>query len=495
MNTKEVKIKINVEKIFTAIQNISSIDDLLKHSAPKGYIALIDRIFHESIEIESGADNAREKKLILNILSNRIREYFAYRYGKCDMRGLYKALQGKKKEEIREYSISIINALTQPNALIYSPEYGIHRWDDRNIQIEDIDIDDETPTLHPRTCTLKIDCAGFSRLESMLQLTTESMEKELFFHFADLLCTEGKEIDILKKYLPEKEEYHTIDYLYTPFKGGNTLPVDYGLRFIHRNYDELKQLVEEVKAMEGAARSIKQITAKIIDVIPIEDLGIVTSIIHNIDAINNEKKAQKSMLDAIEYMADNSVFLGGKNRSKVLDIHSDLSNFREDYISESRGLKNIIIRTTNGLNKKFGELRDEAQNKSNEYEQTEEEEKSEKELEELEHSINRLKYEMYLLTYEIRKEKSHLDNARLLKADFHCFMKPVQHKHILKKIGKVALRKKIELRVTEIFTIRLTRRKLAYISIVLTVVLITLAILFSGYILDNKIKVGRIISR
>ncbi|KAI5193313.1 hypothetical protein NEMIN01_2469, partial [Nematocida minor] len=190
---KEVKININVEKIFTACQGIKSTDDLLKHDTPKDYTYLIYRIFDEGIEIVSGADNTSEVVQILDTLENRMIEYFSYNtYGKHAMHGLYKALKDKKKEEVRKHFISVINDVIKPNTHIYSPCLGIHIQDDRSKQLG-IDINDEMPDLaSPRTCTLWIDDERFFYdLKYMMETARKRLDKESLCHIANLLYSEN----------------------------------------------------------------------------------------------------------------------------------------------------------------------------------------------------------------------------------------------------------------------------------------------------------------
>ncbi|KAI5193305.1 hypothetical protein NEMIN01_2463, partial [Nematocida minor] len=191
MNMKEVKININVEKIFTACQGIKSTDNLLKHDTPKDYTDLIDRIFKDSFKIVSGANNTGEEVQILEIFKRRAQEYFAYNtYGKHAMHGLYKALQSKKKDEIRKHSISVINDVIKPNTHIYSPCLGIHIQDDRSKHLG-IDIDDEMPDLaSPRTRTLRLDDKS-SNLISMWHDIKERLDKESLCHIANLLYSEN----------------------------------------------------------------------------------------------------------------------------------------------------------------------------------------------------------------------------------------------------------------------------------------------------------------
>ncbi|KAI5193238.1 hypothetical protein NEMIN01_2434 [Nematocida minor] len=541
---KEVKIKINVEKIFTACQGIKSTDDLLKHDTPKDYTDLIDRIFKDSIEIASSADDkiassandeivtnaddeienskndeiannandeivtnaddkiansvsdAREKEPILKILNNRVREFFAYNtYGESKIRDLYKALKDKKQEEVRKHSIMIINELIQPNTFIYNPQDGIHIEPRRdNIPRSYLYTEDEPPALHSRIWTLEMDCTDSSTLESIVKIATESLDREFFYHFSYLLFSEHskyiprneyKDTNILKKYLPQKKNY-SIDKLYTLHADDGTLLVDYGLKLMYSKYYEIKELCETVKKMEANSSRKEIILRKISKVLAEEELRIVTSIIDNIYEIKNEKYTQKGMIDAIEYIADK------KDMPKVLNINSDLSNFKKDYLDENGVLTEKVNERKDSINREIEAIETDRNNKKETLAQAKREGKSAGEIEGLEHSIDELNYKIFLLIYKTRKEKEYFHNIDF-NMNFYDSMEPIQKKHILKKMEEVALRKKIELKVKRVFRIRL--KTLAYISIVSIVALITLAILFSGYILNNEMKFGQVIGR
>ncbi|KAI5189822.1 hypothetical protein NEMIN01_0685 [Nematocida minor] len=510
---KEVKLKFDVERIVQACQAIEPTDDLLKYSTPKDYTDLIDHIFDESIEIVndaddriesdangnivSDADDDKEKGLVLSIITNRAREYFAYNtYGESKIYNLYTSLQDKNPGKIREYSIDIINALTQPNTFIYNPQDGIHIQHSRDITQEDVYTGNKASALQPRTCTLKIDCASFSRLKRMLQLTTESMDREIFCRFSYLLFSEhsknnprnkNKDTNILKKYSPQKKNY-SIDNLYTLQADDGTPLVDYGLMLMYSKYYKIKELCESVEKMEANSSKRELIFDKIGDALSEEELEIVTSIIDNIYEIKNEKNTQKGMIDAIEYMIDNNILLGEKDMPKILYINSDLSNFREDYLDSHKGLREKVSEE-DSLNAEIKAKKADLDTEENVLAQAKREKTSKKEIEELQHSISKLNYEIYLLEDKVKKQTVQLSNVNF-NMHFSDSMEPVQQKHILKKIQEVVLRKKIELKVKKVSKTRLTHRHLAYISIVLLVVLITLAVLFSGYIIDNKIKVG-----
>ncbi|KAI5193288.1 hypothetical protein NEMIN01_2449 [Nematocida minor] len=497
MNTKEVKIKIHVQRVIERCMSGTGTNGMHQCNSPKDYTDLIDHIFKDTIEIVSGADGDREKELILNILNNRVREYFSWIFGKYDIYNLCKALKDEKQEKARKHSISIINALIEPNTFIYNPQDGIHIQPRRdNISRDYVFTGDKLPALHPKTWTLEMDCTDSSTLERRLQFTAESMERDLFYHFSYLLFSEHskyiprneyKDTNILKKYLLQKKKYSIHD-LYTLRADDGTLLVDYGLKLIYNKYYEIKELCETVEKMKANSSIREMILRKISKVLAEEELRIVTSIIDNIYEIKNEKYTQKGMIDAIEYIADK------KDMPKVLSINSDLSNFREDYLDENGVLTEKVNERKDSINREIEAIETNRNNKKETLAQAWRERKSKKEIEELQYSINELNYKIYLLEYKTRKEKEHFHNIDF-NMNYYYTLESVQLKHILKKIGELALRKKIELRVTEIFTIRITSRQLAYISIVLTVVLITLGILFSGYILDNEIKVGRIISR
>ncbi|KAI5193344.1 hypothetical protein NEMIN01_2491, partial [Nematocida minor] len=294
---KEVKIKINVEKIFTACQGIKSTDDLLKYDTPKDYTDLIDRIFKDSIEIASGADNTNEVVRILKILKCRVQEYFAYNtYGKHLMHGLYKALQSKKKEEVRKHFISVINDVIKPNTHIYSPCLGIHIQNDRSKHLG-INIDDEMPDLtSPRTCTLRLDDKS-SNLISMWHDIKERLDKESLCHIANLLYSEnskhGKNINILKKYLPEDKYYSLHDLYFTKRTLSGSL-VDRGLKLTYSKYYEIKELAEQVKTMESERSTrLEEIYAEIEKVLREEELVLVLSVLANIEKIKHEKTARK----------------------------------------------------------------------------------------------------------------------------------------------------------------------------------------------------------
>ncbi|KAI5193008.1 hypothetical protein NEMIN01_2352 [Nematocida minor] len=431
---KEAEIRINLKGLMKACKSIKVTDDLLEYNNSAQHLAVLYNMINtDFIEMERGSESDEEGQEILDLAKNRIYQYFTHNpYGVKIMHGLYRALKSKNQKEIRKMSFCLANELIQPNTLIYSAEHGITRKSDKNKALDRLDPEDNSPDLSSRTCIVQVDSSNPSILDDLYESTTESMERDLFEYFANLLISKGRDVAILKKYLPQ-EEHCTFENLYTLRRGDSILPVNRGLTTIYKKYDAIKKLVEDVKALEASPNNRKQILKKIADVFSsMRELGVAISIIENIEKIRNEKAANKGIFNAIEYMAHSTDLLGKQSEPKVLKIQSNLSGFCRDYITGSAGLEKRVGEKKDELAEQIKAKKEALEEKRIDRYQAIREGKSEEEVESLLLSANNLENEIYALECDYKKESLQLRNIANL-----CFLRqtdPIQKQYLLENI-------------------------------------------------------------
>ncbi|KAI5193378.1 hypothetical protein NEMIN01_2512, partial [Nematocida minor] len=198
---KEAKLKIDVREMLQACIFINAPGSkvVLEHSTPKEHLAILESMLNENIEIESEQYSKIEKEKILKILKTNIRKYFAYdENGLYFMRALHTALRDRNEGEIIDCFIHLVNEIIKPNTLIYSPEHGINRKNEKVEKI--IKLADDSDNIDTKTYTLKIDDTKFESLDSLLESATESLDREAFASTVDMINQVGMNMNVLKKY-------------------------------------------------------------------------------------------------------------------------------------------------------------------------------------------------------------------------------------------------------------------------------------------------------
>ncbi|KAI5193405.1 hypothetical protein NEMIN01_2521, partial [Nematocida minor] len=120
------------------------------------------------------------------------------------------------------------------------------------------------------------------------------------------------------------------------------------LMLVYEKHYEMGKLIKLVKAMEENFEDPVDIVKEIKKVLTFDDLQIVVSISNNLAKIRYEKGISKHMIKAIEYMAENTSFLKGKNETMALEIDKSLNGFYESYITNGC-LENTIYRRKNEI--------------------------------------------------------------------------------------------------------------------------------------------------
>ncbi|KAI5192621.1 hypothetical protein NEMIN01_2120, partial [Nematocida minor] len=370
---KEVKLRIHVKEIWQACYALDIRDPDLFIGVNKSidYLAILKEIFKNGLEIE-GECSDEEKKDILDIVKNNLYYYFIHNpYGVEAMWFLYGALK-KNDESVRSKAFDLIDQLLKSNPYIYKREHGIHIQEGIN--------DSANKSLRTRTYTLKVDDTDPSYLKSLVQLTSEHLDRELAFYLA--FAARSDNISMYENYTFLKEPCYTFEDLYNLTKDDVPL-VDYGLKFIYTNYPEIAKLSHrimknEFETKEDTANEIYKLF------VSEENLRIAMSVTNNIEKIRKEKKVSYHLFKALEYMANNTELLKARDGSKALEINTDLSSFNKNYIVEDDRLRNIC-------KEKEAELKKEIKKKEEALE--EEERKKVKDRA----TINSLKHEIYLL--------------------------------------------------------------------------------------------------
>ncbi|KAI5192611.1 hypothetical protein NEMIN01_2110 [Nematocida minor] len=475
MTIREVKLKINVDEILRACRfdnSTDSINPFIANSDRLGFLITLKNVFSKNIEIEDVQPDGKEddqysraeKKHILDAVKNNIYRYFIYENYKAEiMNNLYIAIKARNNESIRNKCIRMLNELIKPNPSIYNPKHGICRKIDANEPLETIPLDNETSSVGSRTCALEIDDTKFSSLESLLQSTSESLDREFFFYIYN--SNESANMIALKSYSTIKE-YYTLDELYTKTcKGSDVLLIDYGLNLVRERYLEIDGLIKTIKEIEGISKDSQKISEKINEVFSSEELKVVISINDNLTRIAREKDLENCILKAIEYMANGTSLLKGIIGKKTLAIDADLRNFSGDYITGRSGLKRILSEKKRAeLNRKIV---------------VKEEEKEE--IEKSGQSGSAIANEIHSLKYRLQNSNMQLDNIYVLLDSLNYFSGTslAQKNYLFKKIEVLCKEHGVEIvEPWRLFSIRFTQKNVVKM-LVLAVIFVAASGLFA----------------
>ncbi|KAI5189704.1 hypothetical protein NEMIN01_0657 [Nematocida minor] len=454
---KEAKLKINVEGIVKACLSINAekiIDVSAKSSDKLTHLVILDHILSDNLEIESRQHSKKEKKNILDVLKNNMYQCLIDNENEAStMISLHDALRDGKEEMIKFWSLSLANMLINPNPFIYNPNHGISR---KNEAVEHIVLFTPSSDLSPRECTLELRDINCFNLESALQLTSESLDKEILCHVSNSISS--IDMDIFKKHVLLGKDY-SLSELYS-LKKEKMLLVDYGLNLIRRKYPEIRRLIKTVKALEEGPNEQKhQIGEEILKVLTFEDMRILFSIMDNIEEVKKEKAIHNQMFKTFEYMANETSLLEESHISSPSWVRDGISEFYYKYISTDNGLEKASNKKKDELaeeirvknlelegkeaeySQKAAELKDYADaNRADcdphEYEVKEKEMKES--LQNLHLSIEKIKHSLYALKFAEKKEKVQLDrNFELLKSVsfFSSQIVPNQKAYIYEKMN------------------------------------------------------------
>ncbi|KAI5192915.1 hypothetical protein NEMIN01_2285 [Nematocida minor] len=477
---KEVKLKIDVEKVVHTCLSIIKTKVPLKHDTKKEHLYLVMDIFEKSLEVENCTLDNQEKEMILLLVLSNIYLYFTYNpYGIEAINNLHLALKARELKDIKHWAIHMMNEVIRPNTLIYRPEHGIHRQVSKNEALERIDPDGEKGGLSPRTCTLTIDDTKFLTLESLLNSNLESLDRESFSDIAHL--TKKLNIGALKKY-SKTQSYYSLEQLYTLTKNDMAL-VDLGLKTIFEKYQEIKSLLNVIKETENLSYADKEVAKDVKKLFRIEgELEMVISIKDNIKKIESEKTAQKAVISAIEYMANSTPLLKEMSSSNTLRIHPSLLNFDRYYISGDDGLVQIVNQKKEERAKKIARSA-----------LALEKEKKRKTPNAI--YVNNLENEKYLLECEQKKDELQLSIPKNMHFLFE--ISPDQIAYIIKKMEKFTKARKIGVEIMETLEVIFRKKKLTKRNILKMFVLSAIVIVVSGLMvayLRKKIEFSRVVS-
>ncbi|KAI5192610.1 hypothetical protein NEMIN01_2109 [Nematocida minor] len=471
MMKKEVKLRINIEKILEACNSIASKETsgFIGNGDSTVYMSELRAIFNkDSLEIES-EHSAEEKENLLSAIKKKIFQYFAYnKYGMEDMSSLHEALMIGRKDLITSSCIRVLNGLIRENPFIYNPRHGIIGKIGADGAPETITLSDDNQDLSDRTCLLEVDLTNFSDTKSLLQFASEGLDRESFSYitFTAHLIRNSMNMDagILKKYSPGLKE-RTLDELYTKkHKDTGVALIDHGMNFFYENYYKFQRLIIDIKGMDANLNSdleidLEEIAKKIGEVFTSEeDLEIFVSIKDNLTKVSYEKEIQKQTLKAIEYMANNALFSKEADGSIILKTSNSLSDFYRRYINKD--LLEVVKKNKNRLNEeieaKFASLEKEeeiceekerllqemANNEDplSSEDSTQVKEAWEKALQECKVLIKNLRHEIYLLQCAINKEN--LEHTSILKLLDNIpyatspYFSPTQEEYMFEKINE-----------------------------------------------------------
>ncbi|KAI5193368.1 hypothetical protein NEMIN01_2506, partial [Nematocida minor] len=257
----------------------------------------------------------------------------------------------KRDDQLIEFkTLLVLNEIIKLNPFVYKKEHGIRR---KKEEVNYINFFYGSRfNLDTRECTLEID--DVKNLKSIAKYTSESLNRHNLSYVSGLVSLLN--LAALKEFMPV-EEYYTLDYLYTnKYKYSGKTLVDYGLDLIQEKYHKIK----EIRDASNDHDKLKEIADQISGLfVSDEELKIVLSIGQNIKQIRKEKEIHSCMIDAIEYMMDDTDILGKKDEPKTAKIESDLSNFDKDYISGATGLNKTVSERRSKLTKKRRMLEEE----------------------------------------------------------------------------------------------------------------------------------------
>ncbi|KAI5192116.1 hypothetical protein NEMIN01_1812 [Nematocida minor] len=501
---KEVKLKINVSKIVQSCKliNTEESDVRIKSNEPVEYLAILKSIISESLEIESSTCSKKEKEDVLNTIKNNIYRYFAYNdYRRPDvMHNLHFALSIRDTATIEYETIRLLNELIMPNPFIYNPNHGIRRKNANKERPENITLFSKIPdSLCTRAYTLEIDDRNSSSLESMLHFASESLDRENFRDISNSLNL--RNIKFLKEY-SSIEELYSLDKLYaTPYKDTCVPLVDYGLKLIHTNYNEildLMKMIREIKYSDANNNSPEDIVKKISSLFASEeDLKIVISVGNNLEKINYEKIMQTHIIRVLEYMASSTDLLKEKEGSNTLKINPSLDEFYENYIRNT-GFKELVCRKKDKLNEEVERVTDFfiAENIRCSKAKAKLQATNINDLESHEDSVNaifsvgHLENKMHLLNWELKKEVLVYHSIQELWAMLKAFdnIAPAQQEYIVKKIEEFERMQNTRLvEERKLFSTRPAQEKIAK-TLTLAVICMAICALLIAYS-RNEVKI------
>ncbi|KAI5192921.1 hypothetical protein NEMIN01_2291 [Nematocida minor] len=507
---KEVKLKIDVGKIIRECEVINSIDEMYNAVSVDNKVsdlAILDRILDGNIRIESKHADEKEELQILNVIKNEIREHFVYYDSElnsiCNVR---RVIVDGRIDVVKFWALVLINNIIRANPFVYNAEHGICRKDGIDLT-QDVDPYNENCYISTRAYTLQVDDA---KMESALYLTSESLERQNFCYISGLASS--MDINILKKYT-FTETHYTLDELYTLTKDNGVPLVDYGLKLIYEKYFEMGELFELVKNIKLISNSLQDVTREIYELFSPEDLKIIVSIRDNLEKIKYEKTAHNCLIRSLEYMANNTPLVDAKDGTRLLKISSDLSDFSIDYVAGRKGLRRIVDKEKAKLDEELKRvyktynakcdrnrtlgmylfaLETGSRVKDQSYYQAEEKIKKEKESAVC--AINRLKNDIALLKWKIRKEELQRENIHKLLSISRSLsqMSLAQQDYIIRKIEEFGKAHNIKVEVVEIkklLSIRLTRANIVKMFI-LSAMLIVASLLLVRYMNSEVKSVG-----
>ncbi|KAI5193007.1 hypothetical protein NEMIN01_2351 [Nematocida minor] len=462
MPAQTVRLKIDLKGLLRECEalNASGSNILLMDDTPKRNMAIVDYIFKDrNIEIVSGANGAKEEKLVLDIVKNAIREYFVYNeWGESTICSLTSSYNSMYENRLRDKIVPLANQIIDSNMFIFRPEHEIYGHYNKNETVEDIVQRNKSGSLSPRMYTLEIDYTDSSSLERILEATKESLDRGFLGYICSSMNTEIRRMNgnILRKYslsLSEKEQY-SLDELYTrTYEGTNVPLVDYGLKIIYERYQELIGIVENDSRMKSSSSGKSLITARISELFTKEELKIIGSISVNIHKIAQEKELQKNMIYYMEYLANKTALLD-RAGEKVLRVTSDLESFKKDYINGYNGLENIVKNNCDLLKKKIADneeilypkhlnqRRSMAQGNNGGFRDNPA-------------STSDLLNEVSLLKYAL-KEENRIRDTISMKASLKINISPVQKKHIIQKMEEFGKAWNIKVEVADPVPERIT---------------------------------------
>ncbi|KAI5193334.1 hypothetical protein NEMIN01_2482, partial [Nematocida minor] len=331
---KEVKLVIDLEGILKAYSTIDSeydMKELFRSHDDLCYITILRHVLDKNIKIESELYSDEEKKFLENAIKNRMYEYFMFNDSKDDdatMHILQRSLShSRNNPQYNNKPTRLLDDLMEPNIFIYNAEQGINMQYDMSKAVERLEIDDVNASLGTREYTLKIDDTKFTNLESLYRSTSMRLSREFFCSSENL--RDLVDMNVLKKYFPEEEDYSLYKLYNTKHEKTNLPLVDYGLCLIFEKLSEIRALVKEIKAAEAASdkNALNEINAKIRKSFSPGDLGIAVSVYNNIEYITCEKEIHNSSIKALEYMINSEKVLEEKDGQKILKLSTDLRTF------------------------------------------------------------------------------------------------------------------------------------------------------------------------
>ncbi|KAI5192375.1 hypothetical protein NEMIN01_1989 [Nematocida minor] len=464
MAAKEVQFKIDVNGMVQACMTVNSVDALseaVQSYNRISFMLILKYILDGNLKIES-THSPEEKKVILDMVKSSMYLYFVYNSSMLRLIcRIHDSLRSGARQMLKKRCILLINELIKPNPLIYDIDHGITRKVDMHEPLDDI-TEDDNPDLSPRTCTLEINDTNALGLKGMLQLVTESLDRQTLSYISSSVQLE--DMDIYKKYLSIRE-FYTLDQLYTLTKD-DVLLVDYGLKMICGKYLKIEKLIKLIREIRVVSTKYQDVIGKeISNLFSPEDLKIAISICNHLEKIAAEKSAQKRIIKAIGYMAHHTKLLDQMDGPKVVKVKADLSDFYKKYAGDTC-LAELIYRERNKAfeevpknkdlldmekanysekRESFQEWENSADRSSPDYSRIEKEKKEE--LERIRHRINSLENTIYLLTYEDKKGYPEFHNIKELSTalDELPGLSLLQKQYLLRKIKEFG--KAVDIRV------------------------------------------------